>query len=548
MASRRVKRIPLKETIAERYLDISIVLKYTISIILSVLVLMSSENMMLFWVNILELVIIFLISNVVIVKYNVFGNFLNAILIFLFNIEQGIYVFGGTYLSSVMLSNIDSLAALSGKIWVYSIGAIGIIAISLLPIKKLEIPKRYTSIALLLLFINEISLISGMPIENRTSPYFNFYNLYQEKLENYRIAKQIASLPDVTKEFFKPEVADVIEKSTTINDKPNIILIFTEGLSQGIIDHKQNIMPKIKKVQQESINFTNYYNHTFATYRGLIGQLYSGYQFDNYDSNNLISIESILKNEGYSTTFINSEPSNKTFTKYLNSLGFDNISTLEDGRKGLSDTVSDKQMYQLLLDEAQDKFEKKKPFFISMYTFGTHISMDSVDKKFGDGKNATLNKYYDLDYQFGEFFNKFVNSSVSDNTILVFTTDHGTYVDDSYQDVFESRSHGSLDQVPFFIYSKKVKPAVVDVNGRNSLNLAPTILDFIDISSPNYFLGSSLFSEAAASDFEYVFNSENDYLITKDNRIEFLKDDEKEEIVKQIEKYFAANQQVPEGR
>lgn len=39
--------------------------------------------------------------------------------------------------------------------------------------------------------------------------------------------------------------------------------------------------------EDRSFNFINYYNHTAATYRGLIGQLYSGHQYNNNDENTL---------------------------------------------------------------------------------------------------------------------------------------------------------------------------------------------------------------------------------------------------------------------
>ena len=56
-------------------------------------------------------------------------------------------------------------------------------------------------------------------------------------------------------------------------------------MSQHIIDDERNITPNIKELQSKSLSFSNYYNHTFATYRGIIGQLYSGYQLDNSDQN-----------------------------------------------------------------------------------------------------------------------------------------------------------------------------------------------------------------------------------------------------------------------
>jgi alcohol dehydrogenase class IV len=59
---------------------------------------------------------------------------------------------------------------------------------------------------------------------------------------------------------------------------------------------------------------------------GIIGQLFSGYQHNHYDSNNLVSLQSILREKmGYTTHFINAEPNNSEFTSYLENLGFDSV-------------------------------------------------------------------------------------------------------------------------------------------------------------------------------------------------------------------------------
>ncbi len=127
-----------------------------------------------------------------------------------------------------------------------------------------------------------------------------------------------------------------------------------------------------------------------------------------------------------------------------------------------------------------------------------------------------------------------------DNTILVFTTDHATYVDEEYVENFPSRSYGSLDRVPFFIYHTGIKPETIDVNGRNSLALAPTILDFIDISEKNYFIGTSLFSKTTFEELETIYSSELNYLTSKDNIISFLNDKKENEVSQMIEDYYSA--------
>lgn len=292
--------------------------------------------------------------------------------------------------------------------------------------------------------------------------------------------------------FYKNEVGDYFEKPNILSDAPNIILIFTEGLSQNIIEDERNIMPNVKEYETKSLSFENYYNHTAATYRGIIGQLFSAHQFNNNDENRLIPVQSILQEKGYNTTFLNAEPQNADFTEYLNSLGFNNVINNETKDRYFS---SDKDMYELLYKTITDS-GNDIPQFIVMYTFCTHVSFESDDQMFGDGTNSLLNKFYNADYQFGDFMAKISESEYADNTIIIFTADHATFCDDDFRKTFYpyyTRDDAFCDEIPLFIWYKGVNPCTVNVNGRNSIGLAPTILDFIDVNAPNFFLGNSLF-------------------------------------------------------
>ncbi|WP_238140785.1 sulfatase-like hydrolase/transferase, partial [Streptococcus suis] len=128
---------------------------------------------------------------------------------------------------------------------------------------------------------------------------------------------KIANAPNVTDYFYRNTIQNARPKPDSLSATPNVVLIFVEGLSQNIVEDEREIMPNLKKFQESSLTFENYYNHTFATYRGLIGQLYSGYQLDNYESNTLTSLQGVLGDKGYQTTFINTEPNNTQFTSYL---------------------------------------------------------------------------------------------------------------------------------------------------------------------------------------------------------------------------------------
>ena len=362
-------------------ISISNFIKVFFSIGITLYVSISNKNVYYLIFGLLEIFTILLITNII--KSKKISNIISGILFLLYNFQVALLILGGSFLRRIMLSNLESLEDLSGKTVLYVSSAILVIVISFLPAKKIRLNKKNNFAFISSLIVLELIVISIMSLS--FSPIGNYVVLANEEIEyqkNLKVIKANAEAAENLKEsFHKEEVKDYYKANHGLGEKPNIILIFTEGLSQNVISDEKNIMPNVKEYQEKSINFTGYYNHTFATYRGIIGQLYSGFQYNNFDENHLISIQSILENNGYFTSFVNSEPLNKEFTRYLNSFNFNEVITSEEIH-GEALSVSDKDTYNLLLNRSKELNEQNKPFFISTYTFGTHVSLDSPDEKY----------------------------------------------------------------------------------------------------------------------------------------------------------------------
>ncbi|MDO5138389.1 MAG: LTA synthase family protein [Oscillospiraceae bacterium] len=467
---------------------------------------------------------------------------LNSLFMLLINAQAVCLFFGRSYLTIVMLSNIESIEDLSGNAFEYIVGVIIVLIISFLPITSLRniFKLKYQRVLNTILVLD---LILAMSIGNNSSPLWGYINVAANAKAISDLSRNSSGNKESASKFYKPGISDSISKPDALVDRPNIILIFVEGLSQSIIDDKRDIMPNVRKYEQSSLFFDNYFNHTFATYRGLEGTLYSGFQLSNYDTNKLVSLQGILKRKGYHTEFINVEPNNRRFSSYLESFGFDSVINHESKNDSFLEALLDKEAYERLFDEAMALSGKNTPFMISIYTFGTHITFDSPDEKFGDGSNAVLNKFYNSDYQFNEFMKKFNESKLADDTMVIFTADHATFVEGEYPEAFPdiNRFEVATEQIPFFIYYKGITPQVIDVSGRNSLDLAPTVLDYIDISEPNYFLGDSLFSEKENSfKIDTVFWDSALFLSTDNGDITYLNDNDRSIIQEQLNEYFNA--------
>lgn len=526
--------------------------KYTFSVLFSIIALLTAKDISYSLIAITELFIIFLTSNQIIHKIKSLGQLYNSVLIFLFNSQMLILFFSSSFVTLTMLDNLSSWEALQGRAIGYGTGILLLLVFSFLPIKYVELQPEKDYQLYKFSLVSVLLLISGLCLNlifvdiygSSHSPSRALFELAQEKIEYENLKSETRRESEKMRDqFVNDEVQNFVKKPSNLVDKPNVILIFTEGFSQHIIDDPRNVTPTVREYQKKSISFNNYYNHTFATYRGLSGQLFSSYQLENTSRNYLVSLPQIFQEQGYQTSFINTESENKEFSTFLSHLGFERVinSPLTKNQK----ISFDKEAYNELFKQMEKQASSNQPFFISMYTFGTHVGMDGMSEKYGDGSDRVLSRFYDMDRQFKTFINKFNESKLSDNTVLVFTTDHATYVDDEYLKAFQisNRKQGNLDKIPLFIYYKNGTPETINADGRNSINLTPTILDFLDYSGKNYFLGTSLFADKNESSiYSTIFSAELVLKNTSSDEISDLSDEELKQIKGKINQYYKVAQ------
>lgn len=479
-------------------------------------------------VGFVELALVLLVSGYIVSRNKLLGYLINFILLLIIGIEIIVYRFAGNYVSLIMVTNLESIQGISGKTILYLLYIIPFIVALCIPTPKIE-RRFYKSfskcglvcVLLLTEFIIWNSGENASPIENSI---LLFRNIYARQERYNKIAQSGNSDFEMLDSMFYKDTIGNYVSSPLQKQKPDVVLIFTEGLSQNIIDDERNIMPNVRMYEDKALNFTNYYNHTAATYRGLIGQLYSGHQYNNNDVNTLISLQKIMHDNGYQTTLINTEPNNQDFTNYLKAFDFDRIVASSN-----TDTwLRDDEAYELLENEVKECYENGKPDFTVIYTFGTHATFDESNVKYGNGKNGLLNRFANADYYFGEFMKNFENNDKYNDLVIVFTTDHCTYEDEDFIRTFEpsyTREDYFCDRIPLLIWYNKIEAQEINAEGRNSLCFAPTLLDFLDIDGDNYFLGDSLFSNNDVNnliDKVYAIPDEERYRITSESGISEL--------------------------
>ena len=313
------------------------------------------------------------------------------------------------------------------------------------------------------------------------------------------------------------------------NQKPNVIVIFTEGTSArtiGAYNKKfEALTPNIDLFakNQKTMIVKNYYNHTAATYRGLHGQLCSLYPkyggvggwHDNIDKLPKVDykcLPHILNHNNYETIYLNMHYKNASSNEEMVShFGFNDIESADslgpkyvaDFKKTRGDFLKDQESYQVLVNYLRKHPTNQKPFFLAMYTVQTHAWIDTEKDgvKFGDGNINGLNTIHNMDNAFGKFWTYFKNSQYYDNTIVIFTADHAHYYEKSFVKIMKKYKEDDyqkifVDQIPLLIYMPVKFKKEYDAHNSSSISLAPTIAQLLDLKNEkNAFVGTSLFEE-----------------------------------------------------
>lgn len=509
------------------------------------------------FLSILELILIFVFTSALSKPGKKTAYIVNSVLCLFFAIQILVLFFSGEFVSALMLENLNMAENLGGMLYVYILGIIVLIIVSFLP---LSLPKAYCSKKIALLSLIFYLLVLSVTFFSKKDVYTPYSSLFRTGIElvnnqirNYEY-QNIGDKEKILKNFHKQQIRKskaAIEREFPV--KPNIIVLFVEGLSAEVIDPfnelELNLTPNLARLYDQSLVFTNYYNHTAPTFRGIRGQLYSSYQYlGGYYGNGtgfgemdketlvkrtdtkLISLIDILQANNYKTVFINVEPTNVKTTNYFKTFHFDDIISGPENK-----VLTDRQAFNLLEETV---FQTTEPFFIAMYNLGTHHGYDSPDVKYKDGKNSILNKFHNYDAQFGAFFDNLMQKEVFKNTILVLTTDHASYNAPEYKSTFKSNQESFINKIPFLIYWNGCRHEVVDAEGRNSLDFTPTLLDLLMFHDyENYFLGTSLFIKNN-NKFSEISALGDDFYYTGNNKIEPV-DEKNMKIISAIKQYYA---------
>lgn len=442
--------------------------------------------------------------------------------------------------------------------------------------------KIFSVILLVIIFVQNYAFkIDTQKKVLASTPIFDFTKVVYHyiKEEYFSPYAEVKSYPFIKEMTYNNKLS--FEKKIDI-DKPNVIILFTEGTSARLLEcyggKFDKLTPNISNFSQNSntLIIKNYYNHTAATFRGTHGQLASCYPLrggygqgqwadannkDIFSKMNYQTLPAILNKYGYKTLFLSPHMEKDPYTSLLRMLKFQKVQTLKNyqmeyGNVNLyHESLQDKDMYKWIKDTLSS-FHENEHVLLCAYTFETHTGVDvaSNNEKYIID-NPSLNTLHNMDASFGEFWNWFRQSRFAQNTIVILTADHAHYYAKDYVALVNNEydyKNIFVDKIPLLIYDPIHNlPKKMDAKGRTSLDLTPTILHLLSIQNEkNSFLGHSLFENSnnvniAALGREFYLIKDGDILykqgdfdnLSADDKSKFQLRKEQIELFYNAEKY-----------
>ncbi|OCL85818.1 LTA synthase family protein [Arcobacter porcinus] len=445
------------------------------------------------------------------------------------------------------------------------------------PIQNYNLRKRdylYFFLVILILFVGirnsverkSFGIVDAYAVPKSSSGILainGFYSFYRT-LGVYQGAKRVKLMQydeaeKIAKEFLKSDKfvfqnedypAQRFSNENNKKEQYNIVIVLLESWGAEHIDgftkyEELNVTPYFKKLSNESLKYTNFYANGYRSIYG-ITSIYTGitlpmgfqYLGNGLELTNLSYLGQIAKSNGYST--IAAQSSNRRsyridsvsllagFDEFYGAEDMPNIETVDEGRKPDTGTY-DYNMFDFMHKKLN---EIKEPFLGFMFTSTNHSDFHLPSSKFEryphDLKNyyGYLNSLIYVDNAIERFIESVKKEPWFDNTIFIFTSDHGSgnalnEIGQKLRPNSKSEPYIEHFKIPLLIYAPKIfESKEIEVLGSQN-DIKPTIIDILGFKNSFSAMGNSLFDKSVKERFVYTFGGDQIALIKDDCYILF---------------------------
>lgn len=306
--------------------------------------------------------------------------------------------------------------------------------------------------------------------------------------------------------------------------KPNVVILILESYAKEYIsafNRDMNIpnyrgySPFVDSLAQHSMIYTNGYANGYKSIHGMssviagIPSFKDAFTSSPYPKQKIESLVSVLKSEGYDTSFFHGAPNGSMgFLGFGNILGYDhyygkneyNNDADFDGVWGIWD-----EPFMQYFNKTISK--KQQPFMATLFSVSSHepyIVPDKYIGKFPKGDNPIHQCIGYTDYALKQFFNAAKKEKWYQNTIFVLVADHDNLI--YYDDYLKDQN---FHTVPILFFSPNKKYVGVNKDWAQQIDIYPTLLDMIGYDKPFRSWGRSLISEKKVPPFVMRYSSDH---------------------------------------
>ena len=302
--------------------------------------------------------------------------------------------------------------------------------------------------------------------------------------------------------------------------KPNIILVQLESFQASVIDQQvdgQTLTPNLNQLKKESLYFPSFYHQThegrtsdaeFITNTSLY-PLKSGSVYTRFPDNEFDALPDLLRTNGYDTAAMHAyEKGFWNRDQVYQNIGFKHFFSQDDypKQKKIGMALNDKQFFTKSIEHMETL---KEPYFSFLVALTSHtpyeIPKDEQQLDLSGYDDPMLKGYYQtihyVDGAVGQMVDELKKKGMWDDTLVIFYGDHDSGLTNEDGEMQQkARINNAVDafeldrQVPLFIKKpNQDKGQVIQENG-GQIDIAPTIVDLLNLDVP-YMMGDSLLDD-----------------------------------------------------
>ena len=321
--------------------------------------------------------------------------------------------------------------------------------------------------------------------------------------------------------------------------KPDVVIIILESFSaeySGFLNpelengHYKGYTPFLDSLMRQSLTFKGFANGEKsidgipAVISGIPSLMESPFILSPYASNEINSIGTILKEQGYSTAFFHGGTNGTMgFEAYTKIAGFDDYygrnefgnDEYFDGNWGIFDE-------EFLQFTAQKTNRMKEPFLSVVFTLSSHHPFTIPEKyhgRFPKGHQSIHESIGYADFALSKFFETVSRMPWFERTLFILTADH-TYTGEH---PFFKKMVGRYMVPIIFFRQNKIQPELGQFTVQHT-DILPSVLDYLNFNCSCIAFGTSIFDptnkrfavsynnktyQLIQNNFVYQFNGEN---------------------------------------